>query len=399
MKAVVGVLCAVVALYIVFSVLKGVGSSYTTYKAVRFEVGDGITTSGFVVRDEQLLTSSKSIVVLTRAEGARVSAGGSVASSYADESARRRQAQIDAKEDALAQMQYAYAYTGSDTGGTTLDTEIVQNIQLINTFLTRQDLSAAQSTAEQLKSLVLRRYITTADAEVLHQSILKTEAELTALRSQSQTAAEQITVDRAGFFSGTADGFESLLTPEFVETATVAQIAAMQTRHPAAPANAIGRLATDPRWYYITTAETESLGSCKVGDYVTVQFAYDFYDALQMRVSRIGEDEDGKCVLVLTTDRFMQTAVSCRQQSAEIIFRNRAGLRVPKNAIYVNDEGESGVYVLSSARAVWKPVELLIDSGDFFLVREDRSSTNNLWPDDEIILTSEPLFDGKVLEQ
>ena len=169
-------------------------------------------------------------------------------------------------------------------------------------------------------------------------------------------------------------------------------------RHPSAPANAIGRLVTDARWYYITVADADSLASCKVGSYVEVQFSYGFYNSLQMRIARIGSaEEDGRCVLVLTTDRFLQTAITCRAQTAEIIFQNRTGLRVPKSAIYVNDDGESGVYVLSGARAVWKPVELLMDSGDYFLVCEDRSSTNNLWPDDEIILTTETLYDGKVL--
>ena len=397
MKVIVGVLCGIVAMYIGFTVLKSAGSSYTTYKAVRYEVGDGITTTGFVVRDEQVLTSEKSIVVLTRGEGERVAAGGVVAKSYADESARHRQAQIDAKEEELAQMQYAYSYSGADNGGINLDNEIVQTLQTINGYLDRQDLAAAGVSAEQLKSFVLRRYITSSDVETLHERILKTQAELDALKAQAQSASSEITVETAGYFSGSADGYESLLTPTFVQEATVEQVKQLPSQEHHVPYGAIGRLVTDARWYYLCIAETDSLQGCREGDYVTVQFAYDFYQDLQMRVSRIGKDEDGKCVLVLTTDRFTQTAVSGRNQSAEIIFSTKTGLRVPKSAILVNEAGESGVYVLSGARAVWKPVQILFDSGEFFIVREDRSATTNLWPEDEIILTSEPLFDGKVM--
>ena len=397
MKVIVGVLCGVVALYIAFAVLKSAGNSYTTYKAVRYEVGDGITTTGFVVRNEKVLTSTKSIVVLTRGEGERVAAGGVVAKSYTDESARHRQAQIDAKEDELAQMQYAYSYSGADNGGVNLDNEIVQTVQSINGYLARQDLSAAEVSAEQLKSYVLRRYITSADVETLHERILKTQAELDALKAQAQSASSEITVAEAGYFSGSADGYESLLTPDFLQEANVSQVNQIPTMQHPVPGGAIGRLVTDARWYYLCVVETSSLRDCKEGDYVTVQFAYDFYFDLQMRVSRIGKDEDGSCVLVLTTDRFAQTAVSGRNQSAEIVFSTKTGLRVPKSAILVNEEGVSGVYVLSGVRAVWKPVEILFDSGEFFIVKEDRSSTANLWPDDEIILTSEELFDGKVI--
>lgn len=397
MKVIVGVFCVAVVLYIVFSALNGIGSSYTTYKAVHYEVGDGISTSGFVVRSEEVLTSSQSIVVLTRGEGDRVSNGGVVAKSYADESARHRQAQIDAKEEELAQMEYAYAYTGSDASGGTLDTEILQSVQTINTYLARQDFSAAESSAEQLKSYVLRRYISSEDTETLHQRILKTQAELDALKSQAQSASSEITVDKAGYFSGTADGFESVLTPAFAAGATVAEVESLEKARYSAPANAIGKLVTDPRWYYLCVVETAGLHGSEEGDYVTVQFAYDFYNSVQMRISRIGRDEDGKCVLVLTTDRYGQIAVSGRRQSAEIVFSTQAGLRVPKSAIRVNEEGVSGVFVLSGVRAVWKPVEILFDSGDFFIVREDRSTTDALWPEDEIILTTEALFDGQVV--
>ena len=47
---------------------------------------------------------------------------------------------------------------------------------------------------------------------------------------------------------------------------------------------------------------------------------------------------------------------------------------------------------------MWKPVELLFDSGEYFLVREDKSTTTNLWPDDEIILTTEEIYNGKVMQ-
>lgn len=45
----------------------------------------------------------------------------------------------------------------------------------------------------------------------------------------------------------------------------------------------------------------------------------------------------------------------------------------------------------------WKPVEILYEYGDGYVVELDKSSTNNLWPGDEIILTSENITDGKVM--
>lgn len=70
---------------------------------------------------------------------------------------------------------------------------------------------------------------------------------------------------------------------------------------------------------------------------------------------------------------------------------------MPKQALYMVD-GQAGVYVLEGARARWKPVEILYAYGDGYVVELDQSSTGNLWPGDDIILTSDDIEDGKVME-
>ena len=127
-----------------------------------------------------------------------------------------------------------------------------------------------------------------------------------------------------------------------------------------------------------------------------VSFAYDFPSTIRMRVERISRAEGDNCLLVLSSDQYIQNAVTTRRQSADLIFDTKSGLRVPKTAIYVVD-GESGVYVLEGAEARFKPVTILYDNGESFVVALDKSSTKNLWPEDEIILTTEELFEGKVM--
>ena len=67
------------------------------------------------------------------------------------------------------------------------------------------------------------------------------------------------------------------------------------------------------------------------------------------------------------------------------------------DAIYATEEGQSGVYVLEGAEAKWKSIHILFDNGDSFIVELDKSSTKNLWPEDEIILTTGEIFNGKVM--
>ena len=395
MKVVVLVICVMVVVYLGYSILRTPQGSYTTYKAVHYEVGDGISTSGFVVRQEKLVLSGRSIVVLTCDEGDRVSAGQSVANSYNSEEARRRQMQLSSLKAELSQMEYAYSYSGVNTG--TLDADIVKSIRSVNTLVARQEYSSLSSESEQLKSFVLRRHITASDAETLWSRILETREKIAALEAEAADQAEPITVDEAGYFSGKADGFEGYLTAAFLETADVSDIDALEELRVSVPQNAVGKLVTDKQWYYVTVVETDSIADLKEKTRVDVQFVYDFYESIPMTVSRIGRDEGGRCVLVLTTDKYIHKAVTSRMQRAEIVFRDRSGLRIPKTAIYTNDDGQPGVYVLEGIRAVWKPVTPLFDNKEYQIVVEDRSSTKNLWPGDEVILTAEPLFNGKVM--
>ena len=56
------------------------------------------------------------------------------------------------------------------------------------------------------------------------------------------------------------------------------------------------------------------------------------------------------------------------------------------------------MYVVEGAKALFKPVTLLYDNGDTYVVQEDRSSTGNLWVGDEIIVEARNLYDGKVVK-
>ncbi len=396
LKAVIITICVVVASYLVFSVTTRSESSFTTYKAVRYEVGDGITTSGFVVRSEVPVEDrSGDIVVITRSEGERVGKGQNVASTFKDAAARERQARIDELEKDLSQMEYAYSYSSSDSDSATLDSDIQRLIHEVSVYAARREYSFADGASEQLKPYILRRFITSEDAETLWARISDTRSTLNTLYAEAKAESGSIKAQTAGYFSSVTDGLEEELTPDFLMNAMPGQFQAYENR-PLADTGAVGKLVTSIKWYYACVVQTDSLRNLREGDRVEVSFAYDFPSTIRMRVERISRAEGDNCLLVLSSDQYIQNAVTTRRQSADLIFDTKSGLRVPKTAIYVVD-GESGVYVLEGAEARFKPVTILYDNGESFVVALDKSSTKNLWPEDEIILTTEELFEGKVM--
>lgn len=400
MKAVVVTLVCIVAAYLVFSFTRVSGESFTIYKAVRFEVGDGITTSGFLVRYEQLLDApGEGVVVLDRSEGEKVGKGQDVATVFLDESARERQARIEALEAAVEGLRRADAFASTDVDSTTLDRDILDQMTQIARSASRRDYSAAGATAESLKPYVLRRYITGGNVDVLRNRLTAAQNQLVALYAEAGAAkAGSISAPESGYFSARVDGYEAILTPAFLETATVSAlekyegIGRLYTE-------AIGKLVMSPKWYFASIVPLQNVETLRVGDRIDVSFAFDFYEPVRMKIERISPSENERCILVLSSESYIQNAVSSRTETADLMFSSVSGLRIPKTAIYVNEEGESGVYVLVGAEATWKPIEILFDDGDCFIVKLDKSSTKNLWPDDAVILTTGEMFNGKVMVQ
>lgn len=398
MKLVVIILCCVVASYLLFSVTRFSGDGYTTYKAVRCEVGDGITTSGFVVRSERpILSATRDIVVLTRSEGEKVGKDQPVAATYRDEAARSRQEQLNALAAEIEQMKYAASFTASDLDSATLDTDILHAMNQVTVARAHRDFSAADRAAEDLKPYVLRRYINSSDAELLKTRIQEAQNRYSQLSAQSKAESGEISAPAAGWFSGTVDGLEEHLTPEFLETASVSALEKYSRSSLQRDPNAVGKLVSSPKWYYAAIVPSLNVQDLKEGSRVEVNFVYDFYQPITMKVERISPSEGDRCILVLSSESYIQEAVSTRLQTADLIFEDLSGLRVPKTAIYVNDEGRSGVYVLEGADAKWKEIKILYDDGDSYIVELDKSSTKNLWPEDEIILTTGEIFNGKVM--
>ena len=401
LRIVVIVLLCAVASYVVLSVLHAPGTEYTTYKAARYEVGDGITTSGFVVRTEYVLPGAHgSIVQLKRTEGERVGAKQEVAATFQSQEAMERQNRIDELKSEIDQLKITLADSGSGVDTVSLDDSILSAIGKITLCSAHRDYAVAGNAAEQLKTDVLRRYLTSEDAASIQARIDEAQAQLETMEQERLRDDEigSIRASKPGFFSASVDGYEEELTPDFIRTATVSEFSRYKELEKRS-LRAVGKIVTSPKWYYVAIISNADAGNLREGKQVTVRFSRDFQEDVQMKVDRISNSEKGKCLLVLSSEKFIQDAVTSRAQTAQLILETISGLQVPKTAIYVNGAGQSGVYILECAQARWKTVDILYDNGDSFLVRLDQTSTANLWPEDEIILTSDELFEGKVMDK
>lgn len=389
------ILLAAIVVYFGYSVISSLYEPLTTVTAVEYEAGAGYYTTGFVVRDEAVIQSGYGITVLSAAEGEHVSAGASIATGYLTDGAQQRQSRIADLRSQLEQLSFAYQYSANAADQAALDGEIKTSLAAMSRYIGRRDMNSAADLSPELKGLVLRRSSDDTDPDALQLQIDALQQELDSLLSQAENDTKAVRVSAAGYFSGVVDGYETVLTPDKLDTLSVPDYQSLQ---PAAVADgAIGKLIHGDTWYYVTAVPADEARDVKAGDSVQVTFARDFYEKIDMRVERVGASEAGLRMLVLSCSRYMQNVTLLREQSADVIFASYPGLRVPKDAVRVDENGQPGVYVLESAVARWKPITILHDNGESYVVELDKTKTTNLWPGDEVIVNAKNLYDGKVV--
>ena len=388
------ILLAAIAAYFGYNVVSSLYAPLMTATVTPYEAGAGYYASGFVVREEELLYSQYGTTVLNCAEGAHVAANDTDATGYRSEDAKTRQTRIDELSGQIEQLQYAWSAVSSVYDQAALDADIAGDLAQLSRYLALRDMNSVSDLSPELKGLILRRTGSDSDSGSLQARISTLQAELETLEAQSAGDTSAILAGKAGTFSAAVDGYESVLTPERLMEMTVAEFESVQPDE--TDANAIGRLVTSATWYYACVVPASELSGVEEGDRATLTFARDYYQPVTMRVARLGGNEAGSRLLVLSSDRALQNVTLLRQQSAEIVFTSYSGLRVPKSAVRV-ENGQTGVYILEGTLAKWKPITILHDTGESYVVTLDTSSTNNLWPGDELIINAKNLYDGKVV--
>ena len=102
----------------------------TTTLAYTYEVEESMDLSGYVVRQEQVITDSSGsgLMQIQRGEGERVSAGGTVAAVYADQASLDRQNEMEQLRIQIEQLQYAQEASLGSEASLKLDAQIMQSV-------------------------------------------------------------------------------------------------------------------------------------------------------------------------------------------------------------------------------------------------------------------------------
>lgn len=415
------ILLAVVTLgvlgYFAIQAVRYFGDPLTTTLAYPYEVQMTTALSGYVVREETVLPDDTSgLLQLQRAEGERVSAGGVIAVAYADQATLDRQQEIQSLETQIEQLQYAAdAALGAEVS-LRLDTQILQDIIDYRTALAADRLDQAEDCGQSLRSLVLKRDYTYSDTTDFSAQVAELQSQLNQLRSQTGASTRRITAPQAGLYSAVVDGYETVLTPQALETLIPSQFSELEPD--TSVSSTVGKLILGDTWYYAAVMDQEEAQLLQESGSLQLRFAKGIGQDLDVSLTRVSEPEDGRVVAVFRGNTYLSELTLLRRQSAEVIRETESGIRVPIEAVRLVEEtvtGEdgtettvsrTGVYCIVGLEARFKPVDVVYQNEEFALVRSSLEGADGmttaqeeirLREGDEVIVTARDLYDGKII--
>lgn len=395
-KILTALICLAVLTYFGVQIYNAYADPLITAVAYSYQVEDTVSVTGFLVRDELVLEDSGGgLLRLTRSEGERVSAGGRVAQIYSDQASLDRQMEIDKLQTQLDQLNYASEAASASEAALQLDSQIAERLVSMRRAVTSDRLDTASDSVRELEALVLRRDYTYTDAEELKAQMADIKSKLAALKAQSAGSSRKVTAPKAGLYSAVVDGYETVLTPGILETLTPSVLSNLK---PSGVPSDLGKLVLGDTWYYAATLSAADAKELTEGSTETLRFAKGVDRDLKVIIQSISAEENGRVAVIFRGRTYLAQLTLLRQQTADVVLSSVSGIRVPQQAIRVNEKGVTGVYCIVGVEARFKPVKVVwSNDNEYALVRGEGVDATALRPGDQVILSAGGLADGAVV--
>ena len=396
---------ALVLVYLLISIVPAVfsteGISVETAKSITYE--DSLSVSGVVLRTETVVTSSNPLVSVDYkvSDGDRVGKGDVLAAYSSSETSSSDRLLLNSLERRIA----LYSESLSATTQYDLKTLDSKTKDAINAYLDvsrKGNLADSLDAGEDVMSFFIKRDIKATGDTSYYKTILS-NCETSKKTILQGSSAQQYTVKSAasGYFTSRYDGYEFLDAADYTsvlpeDLRNLSRVAAQPI-----PENYVGKLQRSPTWSYLCIVSESDAERFKVGSTWTLVFDVPSYGTqrVSMKVSSVSSPVNGEVSVIFTSTGFNNALFSLRFTDAKIVLQTYSGFRIKRDAIRIS-EGQSGVYVLSGAKLVFKPVTVLFrsDESDFAVVAANSSvAFRTLLQNDSVVVGGKDIYDGKVV--
>lgn len=372
-----------------------------TAQAVAAQVNVGGVASGIVVREESVLTSSEKYIDVIAADGAKVRAGQVLASAMSSETGLERAGRMRELEIEIERVSGLLQSLDSADDLTTRDEKLSSSVRSLAAAVARGETGELDSACLSISSLLFGTGETATETD-----LKQLRAELDSLKSSSSSDTRYLTALTGGTFSSAVDGYEGISPRDLYTTDGAGEAVALSPSRlqeltgsePELPDGAYGKLISGYSWYFAAVMSQADASSLAPGRYATLDFGRYYSSPISARVESISPVEDGSVTVIFRCDTALKDTLAMRLVSANVVFDEYSGIRVPSEAIHTDSETQSTyVWVITAMVLERKDVEVIYAGDGFAIVSRD-SSPDSLREGNTIVVSGDGLYEGKLMD-
>ncbi|WP_295209155.1 HlyD family efflux transporter periplasmic adaptor subunit [Ruminococcus sp.] len=384
-KILTGLLSVLILTTIGSQIYYNLTDRHDTEEAVLTTINEDIPFQGVIVRDEKVITyDGGGVLDYTYSDGSKISVGNTIATVYSSEGAVTAKNKIKLLEEEINALERAQnPGTTNYVQPETIKSKIDGEYKELLAYSVQDNFSDFAKVREDL-SLVMNIYnIVTKTEQSYDDKINELQQKVNDLESQTADSSKKITADETGYFVSYADGYESELTTENAADLTEKQIQDIIDNPAKSVDNAVGKMFTDYSCKIVGVFDNDKRITEGSWLQMTLSTTKNVYD-VQVDSVKPCEDDEDKIVVTLSCDRLDEALVESRVQSAELIFDEYQGLKVPRSAIRFQGD-QKGVYVILGKDITFKKIDVIYE-GDDYVLSKNTSDEDYLLLYDQILL-------------
>ena len=385
--------------YIGFQAYKALYNPVRTESAVYAEVDDSVRVDGYVIRDERVLSGSygSGVLEMNMYEGERVANGSAVAVVYSDEAALERSHRAAELDEQIEMMTKLYSQSGESYDVDVANDRISEGAMKIAAIKQESISTTTEEDVENLKLQTMVREYMYRDKNELVTVIDSLKAERAKL-DRGSSITKRFYAPATGYFSQNTDGLESTFTSEAVLGATPSQFEEMCGKFSQPSDSAIGKLIETNIWYYAALISEKEAERFAEGRELKLKFSDKALPEIECEVERISEPEGGKVLIIFKCNTYIGSFTKVRSATAQAVVKTYSGLKVPREALRVDESGQNGVYCLIDSQVKFKPIEIIFEKDSYYVAKYESSDTKSLLLYDEIVVSAKNLENKKIVK-
>ncbi len=390
-----------------YQVYVRLASPYKVETAYEYTVNQQFDSQGVIYKDETVIPSNeKGVVQYLYKNGERVAYQADVAKVYQsqeDVAATEQIQQIDQQISQLSDAQGKGISQEADIS--VLDKELKTDYYNLVESIERQQYSNLTTQKDALTALFNKRQIVTGKVSDFNESIQTLTDQKNQLAKSITSTPQTVKTPSSGYFVDTTDGLEDQLKLKNVDAVTADQLSQLiqtinqksEKKEDTAAAGTIGKVITEPQLYYAALISSSQVADLKEGDPCTLQFSK-FSKSIPATIQKIEYNKDqDKSMVVFWTNSMTEDLAAVRSDTVHVILKSFSGLRVPKQAVRVNDKGESGVFVSNGQSMNFKKIDPIYEGENYLVSQIHADDTSYLRLYDTVIVEGKDLYENKPL--